>query len=197
MKIVLITPEVDDFHEMESITALIEAGVRVHVRKKNKTEQELSKYIRQFPESIRSGITLHGYHQLAENMNLGGIHLSGNETIDQISNWRGRISKSFHSLDFLNDVSNNNLHYGFISPVFDSISKKGYKAAFNGEELARKLLVRKTTFPVYALGGITLEKVKDLRELNFDGAAILGNFWNIPHMEDRLDYIYKLKEYVA
>lgn len=197
MQIVIITSEEDDFRETESIIALMEAGVIVHIRKKNKSEKDLLEYLRSFPEKLRSRLTLHGFHQLAEKMNIGGIHLSGYETIDQVRNWKGRLSKSFHSLDCLKDDSNNVFYYGFISPVFDSISKKEYKSTFNVEELTKKLSERRTTFPVYALGGVTLEKLPEIKQLNFDGAAILGNFWNIKNMDERLSYINELKEYVT
>ena len=67
--------------------------------------------------------------------------------------------------------------YLFLSPLFDSISKSGYRAAFTDGELrdaaARGLLGER----VVALGGIRPELLPRVRELGFGGAALLGAVW--------------------
>ncbi|MBQ5621975.1 MAG: thiamine phosphate synthase, partial [Bacteroidaceae bacterium] len=66
----------------------------------------------------------------------------------------------------------------FLSPIFDSISKEGYQSAFSRDELLeakRKGILSKN---VYALGGITFDKLNEIQNLGFYGAAILGAFWN-------------------
>lgn len=196
MKIVIITPEVDVHHEVASITSLIEAGIMVHVRKKNKTTEELIDYINQFPIKMRSQMSIHGFHALAEPMKIGGIHLSSNENTVAVDHWPGRVSKSLHNLHELDNDAYNSFNYCFISPVFDSISKKGYKSTFIKGELKAKLTNRKTTFPVFALGGVSTKKFNEIQDLNFDGAAILGNFWKIKDLQSRNIYIQKLHEYV-
>ena len=52
----------------------------------------------------------------------------------------GELSEDLHGLD-----------YAFLSPVFDSISKQGYTAAFDSEAL--KEAVSKAACPIIALGG--------------------------------------------
>jgi thiamine-phosphate pyrophosphorylase len=69
-----------------------------------------------------------------------------------------------------------NLDYAFLSPIFDSISKEGYAAAgFDSAELAQVLC--KAPMPVYALGGITPERLPAVRDMGFAGAGILGAVW--------------------
>ena len=67
--------------------------------------------------------------------------------------------------------------YGFISPIFDSTSKIGYKSRFSIETLDSnvKELVLKN---VVALGGITSDNVGMLNDISLYGVAILGNVWN-------------------
>lgn len=59
-------------------------------------------------------------------------------------------STSFHSFD---EVAGNTapLDYAFLSPIFDSISKADYKAAFELESLKRVL--PSSSCPIIALGG--------------------------------------------
>lgn len=84
-------------------------------------------------------------------------------------------STSLHTLD---DVCNDwqNLDYAFLSPIFDSISKEGYIAAtFRPEAVVHTL--HKAQMPVYALGGITPDKLQVVRDLGFAGVGILGAVW--------------------
>ena len=89
---------------------------------------------------------------------------------------RFSLSRSCHSLEEISD----NLavcDYLFLSPIFDSISKQGYGAAFDRKELeqaaARQLLQDK----VYALGGVCAENIGTLLQIGFHGAAVLGDLW--------------------
>ncbi len=64
-----------------------------------------------------------------------------------------------------------------LSPIFDSISKQGYRAAFTSaqlEEARRRGIIDKR---VMALGGVTFDRVKEVLEMGFGGAMILGDAW--------------------
>ena len=68
----------------------------------------------------------------------------------------------------------NDYDYVFLSPIFDSISKAGYKSSFTEEMLkdaSSKGIIDKK---VVALGGVTLDMIPYLKELNFGGAAMMG-----------------------
>ncbi|MCB9335705.1 MAG: thiamine phosphate synthase [Flavobacteriales bacterium] len=66
--------------------------------------------------------------------------------------------------------------YCFLSPVFDSISKQGYKAKFDKEEL-RQFLKKDRKIKVIGLGGVNEENYSELIEMGFDGGAFLGSVW--------------------
>lgn len=84
-------------------------------------------------------------------------------------------STSLHSLqEVLADWQN--LNYAFLSPIFDSISKEGYTAAgFDQQELADTL--QQAQMPVYALGGVSIDKVPLVRRMGFQGIGLLGAVW--------------------
>ena len=83
---------------------------------------------------------------------------------------------SCHSFEGIDAVEGKE-EYCFLSPVFDSISKEGYKAKFDKEEL-KEFLKTERQLKVIGLGGVTEENYSELLELGFDGGAFLGSVWN-------------------
>ena len=73
----------------------------------------------------------------------------------------------------------NDYDYLFLSPIFDSISKVGYKSGFNDEELLNASVDGIIDERVIALGGVTFDKIPYLKELHFGGVAMIGGLYNI------------------
>jgi len=86
--------------------------------------------------------------------------------------WQG----SAHSFEELKEMGNREIV--LLGPVFDSISKRGYKSKFSKEELKAGISQWHGKAKLYALGGINAENISELKELGFDGAAVLGGVWN-------------------
>lgn len=148
----------------------------VHIRKPDAGRQEIENLLRQLPCSVRSRLVLHDHHELAEEYGLYGIHLnSRNPKVPE--GWRGSVSRSCHSLDELAACRAEKLDYMSLSPIFDSISKQGYRAVFSREELLeahRKGIIDRR---VLALGGVTFDRIDEVLEMGFGGAMILGDAW--------------------
>ena len=68
----------------------------------------------------------------------------------------------------------NDYDYLFLSPIFDSISKVGYKSAFTEDMLKDASAKGVIDEKVVALGGVTFNRIPYLKELNFGGAAMMG-----------------------
>jgi thiamine-phosphate pyrophosphorylase len=82
---------------------------------------------------------------------------------------------SCHSFDDVESIEGNE-EYCFLSPIFDSISKEGYKTKFDKQEL-KEFLKKDRKTKVIALGGLTEENYLEVVELGFDGGAFLGSVW--------------------
>ncbi len=96
----------------------------------------------------------------------------------------------FHSLKEMDDCKEE-YSYAFLSPIFDSISKAGYKSKFDLKELKRSpLLGRGAGGEVIALGGIDENTIHEAVDLGFDGVAVLGAIWM---SEDPLKNFIKLQ----
>ena len=84
------------------------------------------------------------------------------------------LSTSIHSLDEADGLVD--FDYAFFGPLFDSISKPGYK----GKDLAGFKLPGHLKTKLVALGGITPDNITQVFDMGFDKAAILGSLWNNP-----------------
>jgi thiamine-phosphate pyrophosphorylase len=81
-------------------------------------------------------------------------------------------STSIHTMEEYNALPDH-FSYAFLSPVFDSISKPGYKAErFNFSEK------KESPVKVISLGGIRAGNVSEAIQMGFDGVALLGTIWN-------------------
>lgn len=85
------------------------------------------------------------------------------------------MTRSCHSINELEQDADR-FTYSFLSPVFDSISKKGYKSRIHLDNL--ELVKINERHNIIALGGVTPEKLKKLFDIKFGGAALLGYLWS-------------------
>ena len=90
--------------------------------------------------------------------------------------YSGSISCSCHSLEEVAKKKPTS-DYVFLSPIFNSISKAGYEAAFSTAALHKAAAESLIDNKVYALGGVSKEHIAQLKELSFGGAAFLGDVW--------------------
>lgn len=171
MKVIAVTTPYFWHGEADAIVRRLEADgfERVHIRKPEADEQNLRTLIESIPERLRPRLSLHDCLHLAQEYGLGGVHLNRrNPTAPQ--GWSGVVSRSLHTVDEIAALPPE-IDYAFISPIFPSISKRGYAGTF-GPELSRALTPR-----IYALGGVTPERLPQLKQMGFAGAAMLGGAW--------------------
>lgn len=176
MKLIVITAP--DFvpGEAEVLRALLDRGLdRVHLRKPAATAAELASLIEQFPTSYRPRITIHDHFPLQHTYALGGIHLNGRNPAPP-DGYRGTVSCSCHSLEEV-AARRSQTDYLFLSPVFDSISKQGYRSGFPEQTLREAAQAGIIDKRVMALGGISADNLTAVRSLGFGGAALLGDIW--------------------
>lgn len=169
--LIAITPAEPTENEEMKIGSILRAGWhRVHLRHPEASRDEVRHIIKNVPQEFHGRIVLHGHFDLTKEFNLGGLHLN-RRSASAPESYAGPLSRSCHSLTELSNDGNNKLEYVTLSPIFDSISKIGYSAAFSGEEL---LALKDIATPVIALGGISPDNISLLSDYNFAGYAMLG-----------------------
>lgn len=176
MKLIAITAEkfIDD--EAETINALFEAGLeRLHLRKPHASANECERLILSIGSKWYGRISLHDHFGLAKKYGIGGLHLNSRNP-QPTTGFAGILSRSCHSMEEA-AREKHKYDYVFLSPIFDSISKNGYTAAFHRGALQAAARNGCIGGNVIALGGITPERIEEAAACNFGGAAVLGYLW--------------------
>ena len=147
----------------------------MHLRKPEASLEAYNQLLIQIPEQWHSRIVLHEHFKLAEEYKLHGIHL--NRRCSQVpDSFRGSISCSCHTLGEVKKQKDSK-DYVFLSPIFDSISKVGYHAAFSPTSLKQAAIENIIDEKVIALGGITANNIPLVKEWHFGRVALLGDIW--------------------
>lgn len=163
----------------------------VHIRKPESSEAEVERLLNRLKASgcDMSRLTIHYNEPLARKYGLGGVHLRGEE-LEKGAGAGLRRSLSTHSWKEVQQYAGR-VDYLFISPLFDSISKPGYRSGLDPEETFSRLAHHDGR--VVALGGISADTMTQVERLGFNGAAVLGAVWSVD--EGRIDVKKSLKNY--
>ncbi|SHI75461.1 thiamine-phosphate pyrophosphorylase [Arenibacter nanhaiticus] len=176
---VLIAPETDLENETSRLNQMFKAGLQsYHFRKPAKTLEECRSYLNQIEHAYYPRIVTHGFHFLAEDYALKGIHLKEQlrndlkeELLPYVQRYQDKgftVSSSFHEPEVLSD-SKIPFDYHLLSPVFSSISKQGYQGrGFDISQIPKKII---------GLGGIQEETIAQAVALGYSGIGVLGAIW--------------------
>ncbi len=187
MQLILLTHPQEQPKETISVNHFFEAGLtRLHIHKPDLNPTALKDYIGAIDEKWHPNIVLHAYPNNLGNEHplniipykLKGIHQP--ERVRQeampLPDKFKVVSTSFHYINDMLDCKGD-YEYLFISPVFNSISKQGYEAAFNLDDIKKALEI--CQHQVIALGGIAADKIEQAKTLGFYGVGVLGGVWNV------------------
>ncbi len=167
MKIIYVTSESPLINEGPLLASMIGAGAsRVHIRHPHTDISDIRQILESIPLDMRPRISLHDFHSLASDFGCG-IHLNGRNPYAP-PGFIGTVSRSCHSLE---EIEFQQADYYFLSPIFDSISKTGYKAKHFDHNRLKELLEHRN---ITALGGIEPQKFEILRSMGFDSVALSG-----------------------
>lgn len=163
--------------EAEMIIRFFQDGLeRLHLRKPESNVAQVRELLEAIPAMYHSRIVLHEHFELLQEYHLAGIHLNRRNPVAP-AGWKGHVSISCHSLKELEERKKEGFDYLSLSPIFNSISKQGYKAAFTPQELhdahAKGIIDKR----VMALGGICKENMAEALSYGFGGVMILGDAW--------------------
>jgi len=172
VKVILIS-DFDKCSDPQIINQIFELGLdRFHIREYDKDDSLIMEFVNHIDTNFRNKLSFHGDGSKFGIASHGKVSSS--------------ISESCHSVD---EVAKTNKDYVFLSPIFDSISKPGYKSDFDLQSIFRQ--IQNVNTEVYALGGIDNANVKLLKGSSFQGVGLKGAIWNKGD-----NPIYKFKEFI-
>lgn len=183
---IAITPEHISPIEHRMIAMILDAGWDyVHLRHPSASITDMRRLIQDIPQRYYRRLRLHGHFELLNEFNLGGIHLN-HRCPNAPALYRGAMSRSCHSIDELSQYPE--CDYLTLSPIFDSISKQGYQAAFSESQLQTLPANR-----VIALGGITPERIAQIMRYPFAGYAVLGYLFGVDSLDELQNRLTEFK----
>ncbi|WP_426060501.1 thiamine phosphate synthase [Hymenobacter sp. B1770] len=187
MQLILISPPQDVPNEAGLAIELLDQGLsRFHVRKPAWSRAEVAAYLDSIPAHYHPQLVLHSHYSLATELGLGGVHLTAarrHQGTRPTLRPGQTLSTSFHTLA---EIREHRRHYNyvFLSPIFDSLSKSDYPAAFALAEITATLgqLRHRAGYApqVLALGGVDAARLPAVQQAGFVGAAVLGAVWQSP-----------------
>jgi thiamine-phosphate pyrophosphorylase len=183
MKLIVISYADTIANEAEIINALFDEGLELfHLRKPNFSEREQIDLLKKIKKEYHSRIAIHQHYSIAEKFGIKRIHFSENDrltaTEEELKELKKNIfifSTSIHSIGDYEKLSDT-FSYTFLGPVFESISKPGYKP--QSEEIIKLKENKNRGIKIIAIGGISITTIEKVKQSNFDGAAMLGVIWN-------------------
>ncbi len=178
--LIVLTSEKPLHNEAEQINALFDNDLEIlHLRKPTFTIEAYRSLLEQIDVKYHNRIMLHQFPELTMEYRLRGIHLQEQARLDLedaldvtiivYKNKGFAVSSSFHSIEEIVNC-NADFEYVLLSPVFGSISKKGYEG--------KGFDVTHLDTTVIGMGGINEDTLAATYKLGFKGVGILGGIWN-------------------
>ena len=188
MKLIIMTKATFFVEENQILTTLFEEGMEnLHLYKPNSEPIYSERLLSLLSEDYYKKITVHDHFYLKEEYGLRGIHL--NKANDDLPlGYKGNVSRTCHSIGELKEAKKKS-SYVFLKTIFDSQINADDKSTISMDELKQASKQGLIDKRVYALGGINLENVRLMRDLNFGGVVICGDLWNRFNIHQGQDYV--------
>ncbi|MFO0697593.1 MAG: thiamine phosphate synthase [Nitrospira sp.] len=109
-------------------------------------------------------------------LDLEGVHLRSDSLpthpVRTLIGLRRLVGISTHSVDDVERANQSGADYVVFGPIFDTPSKRSFGPPLGLTVLAE--VCHRSTIPVFAIGGITCERVPDVRRAGAHGVAVIG-----------------------
>ena len=183
--------------ETAIINGLFREGLEcMHIRKPDSKRDDVARLLSEIEYDFLDRIAIHQHRELAAEFGIRRLHfteknrmMTSDERLKELCDNGFKLSTSIHDLAELENISKA-FSYTFFGPVFDSISKSGYKSAVDVDFFVQEKSKR---IPVIGLGGIDISNIQKVKNMNLDGAAVLGVLWWDPARA--LEVFRMLREY--
>ncbi len=177
--------------EHDLVHALFECGLmELQVRKPKASQSEIENWVNQIAIQFQDRLVIYDHDQIINPDRFKGIHYA---SIDRADRSMIGYSRSCHSLVEVEKYAPF-YKYLVLSPIYSSISKKGYAPKEDWDfsrvkdEIKDKLI---------ALGGVSENKLENLNSLGFKHFALFGAVWESPEPLKSFKSILKKWENIA
>lgn len=164
----------------DTIHDLLDAGVSaVQLREKDLIDAEyikLAEPLCKLCHSYSAQLFINSRIKIAMEIGAEGLHLPGNsvsvQKVIEETNRRFIIGSSVHTLTEAKRRETEGTDFITYSPIYPTLSKPGYGPAVGLEALQK--VTETVNIPVFALGGITSERVSECLDAGAYGVAVMS-----------------------
>jgi thiamine-phosphate pyrophosphorylase len=187
MKLIVISSSSEIENEVQTVTALFEAGMETyHIRKHNLSTRRMKEFIAAIPTHFHNRIIIHSHHKLARKFDLKGIHLTKSHKKRKWRMWLTLKLIRLKNPDIILTTSYSTIgqilaikqdykyDYVFLSPIFDNFNSK-FQGGFTEHSLRSAL--QKSSLEVIARGGVDIISIENAQKLGFAGLAFYSSLW--------------------
>ncbi len=164
----------------DTIHELLDTGVSaVQLREKDLIDTEyikLATSLCKLCHTYSAQLFINSRIKIAMEIGADGLHLPGNfasvQKVIEETNRRFIIGSSVHTLTEAKQRETEGTDFITYSPIYPTLSKPGYGPAVGLEELRK--VTETVNIPVFALGGITSERVSECLDAGAYGVAVMS-----------------------
>lgn len=165
---------------IDVVSELLDAGVNaIQLREKDLGDTELIQLARSIAELCRNykaKLFINTNTRVARDVGAAGVHLPANaESVKAVKTQTDEnlyVGCSVHSLDAAHKREAEGADFVTYSPIYPTASKPGYGPIVGVERLAE--MAESVKLPVFALGGITPDRVDECLAAGAFGVAVMS-----------------------
>lgn len=179
----LLVTDRHQIHGRSLLTVLshaIQAGVQaIQLRERDLSTGELLSLAGEIQAMATPGavsLIINDRVDLTMALSLDGVHLRADSlpshAVRQIIGPHRLIGVSTHSAEDVRRASQGCADYAVLGPIFDTPAKRSFGLPLGLDLLAD--VCRNSSIPIFAIGGITCERVREVRQAGAHGVAVIG-----------------------
>ena len=192
MKLIIMTKPTFFVEEDKILTTLFEEGMdSLHLNKPSSEPVYSERLLTLLSDDFYRRITVHHHFYLREEYGLRGIHLA-TPSEEQPYGYKGHVSCTCESIDDLR-WAKKHMDYVFLQTIFDSNSNPQGKQPHTLEKLREASRHGLIDRHVFALGGVTADNIRQVRDLGFGGVVVCSDLWDRFNIQQGQDF----KELIA
>jgi thiamine-phosphate pyrophosphorylase len=181
-----------------ALETILEAGVKaVQLREKELSVKELldmAVWMRELTREYSAQLFINDRIDVALSVQAEGVHLGHNalpvSAARKIAGGKLLIGVSTHSIEEALKAEKDGADFITIGPIYETPSKLQYGPPL-GINTLRNVKSR-VSIPVYAIGGIKLERVREVKEAGADGIALISGILAAKNMKETTEAFLRL-----
>lgn len=184
----------EDFLErIEKIAKVNPKGIILREKDLEQTETyaDLAKAVLEICNKYHTPCILHSFVEVAKKLNCNAIHLPFPLLLTLSENDRSKfkiLGASCHSVEEAKEAQELGCTYIIVGHIFETDCKKGLKG--RGLEFLQEVC-EAVSIPVYAIGGIDVHNINEVRKIGASGACIMSGLMTC---EEPSRYLTNLEE---